>query len=77
MSVAAKPGRIPSLRRPRPQPDAEPVGFIDRPGIATAFTNTGHSRRRHGLCSMLLLPAVSGSLNRLAFHAPLLPEPRR
>ncbi len=25
---------------------------------------------------MLLLPAVSGSLNRLAFHAPLLLEPR-
>ena len=24
---------------------------------------------------MLLLPAVSGSLNRLAFHAPLLLEP--
>jgi len=35
--------------------------------ISAAFTNTAQSRRRHGLCSMLLLPAVSGSLNRLAF----------
>ena len=49
----------------------------DRVPLAPASTNTGHSRRRHGLCSMLLLPAVSGSLNRLAFHAPLLLEPRR
>jgi len=45
--------------------------------VTPASTNTGQSRRRHGLCSMLLLPAVSGSLNRLAFHAPLLLEPRK
>ncbi len=66
-----------AARGVRPRCHAESTSTGDQClAISAAFTHTGQSRRRHGTCSMLLLLAVSGSLNRLAFHAPLLLEPR-
>jgi len=59
----------------QPKPSLRHEDRTQTPSVSAAATNTEQARRRHGLCSMLLLPAVSGSINRLAFHAPLLLEP--